>query len=47
MIVAGLVPQLLNLLFFGPQATKVMFERHRLERLEGKEFDEPNVSSLP
>jgi len=44
MIVAGLVPQLLNLLFFGPQATKVMFERHRLERLEGKEFDEPNVS---
>lgn len=42
----GLVPQLLNLLVFGPGATKVMFERHRLERLEGKEYTEANVSGF-
>jgi hypothetical protein len=46
LIVAGLVPQLLNLIWFGPQATKVMFERHRLEKLEGKEYNEANVCSL-
>jgi len=45
LIVAGLVPQLLNLIWFGPQATKVMFERHRLEKMEGKEYNEANVSS--
>ena len=47
LIVAGLIPQLLNLIWFGPQATKVMFERHRLEKLEGKEYNEANVSSSP
>jgi hypothetical protein len=47
LIVAGLVPQLLNLIWFGPQATKVMFERHRLEKLEGKEYNEANVSCSP
>jgi hypothetical protein len=47
LIVAGLVPQLLNLIWFGPQATKVMFERHRLEKLEGKEYNDANVSPFP
>jgi len=42
MIVAALVPQLVNWLAVGPMATQVMLERHRLERLEGKEYDEPN-----
>ncbi|WWD21096.1 hypothetical protein CI109_105577 [Kwoniella shandongensis] len=42
LIVASMVPQLLNWLVVGPLATDAMFERHRLERLEGKEHDEPN-----
>jgi len=46
LILAGLVPQLLNLIWFGPQATKVMFERHRLEKLEGKEYNDANVISV-
>jgi hypothetical protein len=36
--------QAINWLFVGPKTTEVMFERHRLERLEGKEYDEPAVS---
>jgi hypothetical protein len=43
-ILAALVPQAINWLFVGPKTTEVMFERHRLERLESKEYDEPNVS---
>lgn len=43
-ILAALVPQVLNWLVVGPMASSVMLERHRLERLEGKEYDEPNVS---
>jgi len=42
LILSALVPQLANWLYLGPKATEVMFERHRLERLEGKEYDEPN-----
>lgn len=41
---AGLVPQVLNWLVVGPLANSVVFERHRLERVEGKEYDEANVS---
>lgn len=41
---AGLVPQVLNWLVVGPLANNVVFERHRLERVEGKEYDEANVS---
>ncbi|ORY26255.1 hypothetical protein BCR39DRAFT_470544 [Naematelia encephala] len=44
LILGGLVPNLLNWLVLGPATTKVMFERHRVERLEGKEHDEPNPS---
>jgi len=44
LILAGLVPQVINWLIVGPWTTEVMFERHRLERLEGKEYDEPNPS---
>ncbi len=44
MIIASLVPQLLNWVLVGPMTTNVMIERHRLEKLELKEYDEPNVS---
>ncbi|WWC64132.1 uncharacterized protein I303_106740 [Kwoniella dejecticola CBS 10117] len=44
LIVASLIPQLLNLLVVSPLASDIMFERHRQERVEGKEYDEPNVS---
>lgn len=44
MILAALVPQLANLVYLGPKTTEVMLERHRLERLEGKEYDEPAPS---
>ncbi|AFR96000.1 hypothetical protein J008_03892 [Cryptococcus neoformans] len=44
LIVAGLVPQVLNWLVVGPLANSVVFERHRLERVEGKEYDEANPS---
>lgn len=38
------MPQAVNWLYAGPKATETMFERHRLERLEGKGYDEANVS---
>ncbi|KAL7421195.1 hypothetical protein Q5752_004080 [Cryptotrichosporon argae] len=44
LVVAALVPSLANWLVVGPAATKTMFERHRLERLEGKEYDAPAPS---
>lgn len=44
LIVAALASSALNWLVVGPMATSTMFERHRLERVEGKEYDEPNVS---
>ncbi len=44
LIVAGLIPNLVNWLIVGPKATDVMFERHRVERIEGKEYDSPDVS---
>ncbi|WWC91314.1 uncharacterized protein L201_006257 [Kwoniella dendrophila CBS 6074] len=44
LIIGSFVPQLLNLLVVSPLASNVMFERHRQERVEGKEYDEPNVS---
>ncbi|WVO15293.1 hypothetical protein L204_102949 [Cryptococcus depauperatus] len=40
LIIGALVPQLLNWLVVGPLTTNVVFERHRLERVEGKEYDE-------
>ena len=43
LILASFVPSLVNWVLVGPMTTEVMFERHRLERLEAKEFDEPNV----
>ena len=45
LILASMVPSLVNWLVVGPLTTDVMFERHRLERLEAKEYDEPNVSA--
>ncbi|CAD6567664.1 MAG: hypothetical protein TREMPRED_003810 [Tremellales sp. Tagirdzhanova-0007] len=44
LILASVVPSLLNWVLVGPMATDVMLERHRLERLESKEYDEPNPS---
>lgn len=44
LIVAALASSAVNWLIVGPWASSVMFERHRLERVEGKEYDEPNVS---
>ncbi|WWC97864.1 hypothetical protein V866_004751 [Kwoniella sp. B9012] len=44
LIIGSLIPQLLNLIVVSPLASDVMFERHRQERVEGKEYDEPNVS---
>lgn len=46
LILASVVPSLLNWVLVGPMATDVMLERHRLERLESKEYDEPNVRSF-
>ena len=43
-ILAALVPQVVNWLVVAPAATRVMYERHRLERTEGKGFDSPNPS---
>ncbi|KAK4684352.1 hypothetical protein P7C73_g5830, partial [Tremellales sp. Uapishka_1] len=45
LIIASLVPNLVNWLVVGPKATEIMFERHRLEKIEGKEYDEPNPSA--
>ncbi|WRT68955.1 uncharacterized protein IL334_005937 [Kwoniella shivajii] len=44
LILASLVPQLLNLIVITPLANDAMFERHRQERVEGKEYDEADVS---
>ena len=44
LIVAAFASSAVNWLIVGPWATSTMFERHRLERVEGKEHDEPNVS---
>jgi hypothetical protein len=44
LIVASAVASALNWLVVGPLASGAMLERHRLERLEGKEYDEPFVS---
>jgi hypothetical protein len=44
LILASVVASAVNWLVVGPLASSTMFERHRLERLEGKEHDEPNVS---
>ncbi|ODN74633.1 hypothetical protein L202_06982 [Cryptococcus amylolentus CBS 6039] len=43
-IIAGLVPQLLNWLVVGPLATSSTFERARLERVDGKDYDAENPS---
>ncbi|WVQ75451.1 hypothetical protein IAR50_005076 [Cryptococcus sp. DSM 104548] len=44
-IIAGLVPQLLNWLVVGPLATSTVFDRHRQERVEGKDYDAENPSA--
>ncbi|RXK38803.1 hypothetical protein M231_03979 [Tremella mesenterica] len=44
LIIASLIPSLINWIYVGPKATEIMFERHRLERLEGKEYDDPSPS---
>ncbi|KAK1922519.1 hypothetical protein DB88DRAFT_495409 [Papiliotrema laurentii] len=44
LILASVVASAVNWLVVGPLTTSVMFDRHRLERLEGKEADEPNPS---
>ena len=46
LILGGLVASIFNLVIVGPWTTEVMFERHRLERIEGKEYDSPSVSDL-
>ena len=46
LIVGALVPSLVNWLYAGPKATEVMFERHRLEKLEGKSYDDAQVCRL-
>lgn len=33
-----------NYFFVGPTSTRVMFERHRLERSEGKSYTEEGIS---
>ncbi|ORX39056.1 hypothetical protein BD324DRAFT_618376 [Kockovaella imperatae] len=43
-IVGSLTANLINWIIVGPWTTSVMFERHRLERLEGKEYDAENPS---
>lgn len=47
LIVSALVPSLVNWLYAGPKATEVMFERHRLEKLEGKSYDDAQVCPFP
>jgi hypothetical protein len=47
LIVGALVPSLVNWLYAGPKATEVMFERHRLEKLEGKSYDDAQVCPFP
>ncbi|OCF31397.1 hypothetical protein I317_05955 [Kwoniella heveanensis CBS 569] len=44
LILAALIPQVLNLLVVGPWTSEVMFQRHRQERVESKEYDEAGVS---
>ncbi|WVQ81552.1 hypothetical protein IAT38_003676 [Cryptococcus sp. DSM 104549] len=44
LIIAGLIPQAINWLVVGPLANDLVFKRHRQERVESKEYDEPNVS---
>ncbi len=43
---ALLIMQLASWLYVGPKTTEVMFERHRLERLEDKQYDDPSVSQF-
>ncbi|WVR09146.1 hypothetical protein IAU60_006208 [Kwoniella sp. DSM 27419] len=45
MIIAAMLPQVLNLLVVGPYTSDLMFQRHRQERVEGKEYDEAGISA--
>jgi hypothetical protein len=44
LILGALVPQAVNWFYAGPKATEKMFARHRLEKMEGKSYDEASVS---
>jgi hypothetical protein len=43
-LAAATVSNLANLLVIGPITSKVMFQRHKLEREEGKSYDQAGVS---
>ncbi|UJR11427.1 hypothetical protein I4U23_015607 [Adineta vaga] len=40
----GIVGGLMNLIIVGPWTSKVMQERHKVEREEGKTYNEPGIS---
>ncbi|CAF3309259.1 unnamed protein product [Rotaria socialis] len=42
--IIGLVCGLLNLAIVGPWTTKIMNERHKVEKEEGKQYNEPGIS---
>ncbi|CAF3869937.1 unnamed protein product [Rotaria magnacalcarata] len=42
--IIGLVGGLLNLAIVGPWTTKIMNERHKVEKEEGKQYSEPGIS---
>jgi hypothetical protein len=44
LIVGSVIASVVNYLVVAPLTTKVMLDRHRQERLEGKEYDAPTVS---
>ena len=43
-ILGALVPSIINWAIVGPLSVSSMFEKHRLERVEGKSAKDPNVS---
>lgn len=44
-LLTSTVAHAVNWFYLGPEATKVMYRRHRLERAEGKDSRDANVSA--
>ncbi|KAB5592628.1 COP9 signalosome complex subunit 6 [Ceratobasidium theobromae] len=41
----AVVSQTSNLIYLGPMTSEIMFERHKLERAEKKQYDDPTASA--
>lgn len=44
MLIATVACQASNLLYLGPKTSEIMFQRHKLERAEKKQYNDPTAS---